>query len=171
MRVTNTGPGLEASPVLVVGAGPTGLTLACDLLASGVALRVVDSAGGPADTSRALGVQPRGVEVLDRAGALGDLEQRAIPMRQVAVHMGGTTTAYLRLGQKTEVVTRPGLIVSQAEVESGLRRRLAELGGAVEWGRAVGECQQDADGVLVRFEDGSALRCAWVVGSRLHPPR
>lgn len=93
--------------VLVVGAGSTGLTLACDLLASGVAVRVVDAAPGPARTSRALGLQPRGVEVLDRAGALGDLEQRSNPMRQVAVQIDGGSPAYLRVGQKTKLVTVP----------------------------------------------------------------
>ena len=52
--------------VIVVGAGPTGLTLACGLQAAGVDVWVLDKASGPAVTSRALGLQPRGVEVLDR---------------------------------------------------------------------------------------------------------
>ena len=56
--------------VLIAGAGPTGLTLACGLLANGVAARVVDKAVGPAGTSRALGLQPRGIEVVERLGAL-----------------------------------------------------------------------------------------------------
>jgi 4,5-epoxidase len=45
--------------VLIAGAGPTGLTLACGLLVNGVAARVVDKAVGLAGTSRALGLQPR----------------------------------------------------------------------------------------------------------------
>ena len=52
--------------VLVVGAGPTGLAVACGLQAAGIATTVVDGAAGPAVTSRARGVQPRGVEVVDR---------------------------------------------------------------------------------------------------------
>ncbi len=154
----------DTCPVLVAGAGPTGLTLACDLLASGVAVRVVDRAAGPASTSRALGLQPRGVEVLDRAGALGDLEQRSNPVRQVSVDLGGRTTAHLRLGQRTKLVTRPGLIVSQAEIEGGLRRRLAQLGGTVEWGREVLDAHQDGEGVAVQLSDGRAMRCEWLVG-------
>jgi 4,5-epoxidase len=59
--------------VVVVGAGPTGLALACGLRAGGISVRVLDGAAGPAVTSRALGLQPRGVEVLDRLGALGEL--------------------------------------------------------------------------------------------------
>ncbi|MGB7797779.1 MAG: FAD-dependent monooxygenase [Pseudonocardiaceae bacterium] len=150
--------------VLIAGAGPTGLTLACNLLASGVSVRVVDKARGPAITSRALGLMPRGVEVLDRAGALGDLEQRANPLRQVVVDLGSRETAYLRMSQTTKLVTRPGLLISQAEIEASLRRRLAELGGAVEWGAEVLHAGQDAEGVRVQFSDGRTAPCHWIVG-------
>lgn len=62
---------MEPEPeVLVAGAGPTGLTRACGLLASGVTVRVVDKAAAPAGTSRALGLQPRGIGVMERLGAL-----------------------------------------------------------------------------------------------------
>lgn len=45
--------------VLIIGAGPTGLGLACALRRHDISVRVVDSADGPIGTSRALGVQPR----------------------------------------------------------------------------------------------------------------
>jgi 4,5-epoxidase len=54
---------LDENDVLIVGAGPTGLTLACDLRSRGIAAQVVDKAAGPATTSRALGLQPRGREI------------------------------------------------------------------------------------------------------------
>ena len=155
---------MNSCTALVAGAGPTGLTLACDLRASGISVRVVDAAAGPATTSRALGLQPRGVEVLERAGALGDLERRANPVRQVVVDLGGRTTARLRLGETTKLVTRPGLLVSQADVEAGLRRRLAELGGSVEWGCGVGDAHQDGEQVTVQLSGGSLVRCDWLVG-------
>lgn len=141
--------------VLVAGAGPTGLTLACDLLAAGVDVRVVDRAPGAARTSRALGLQPRGLEALLRAGALGDLERRSNPIRQVVIDLGGGTPARLRLGGATKLVTRPGLLVSQAEVETGLRRRLEDLGGQVEWSSEVVDATQDGAGVTVRISSGS----------------
>jgi hypothetical protein len=67
--------------VLIAGAGPTGLTLACGLLANGVAAWVVDKAVGPAGTSRALGLQPRGIEVLV-ANRLGDHAMTALVASQ-----------------------------------------------------------------------------------------
>src|SRR5688500_16771955 len=106
--------------VLIAGAGPTGLTLACGLLANGVTARVVDKAVEPAETSRALGLQPRGIEVVDRLGALGDLPERALKVEQIVVHINGKHAANVRVGQRTALVTRPQLTISQALVEAEL---------------------------------------------------
>lgn len=149
--------------VVVAGAGPTGLALACGLRAGGVPVRVVDKAPGPAVTSRALGLQPRGSEVLDRLGALGDLPQRSVPIRQVITHVDGKPMARLKIGRRTKLVTRLGLLMSQAEVEARLRHRLAGLGREVEWGREVLTTDQDADGVTIRLADGP-MRADWLVG-------
>jgi 4,5-epoxidase len=150
--------------VLIAGAGPTGLTLACGLLANGVAARVVDKAAGPAETSRALGLQPRGIEVVERLGALDDLPERALEVERIVVHINGQPAASVSVGQRTELVTRPGLVISQADVEAGLRRRVAELDGEIEWGREVIAAEQDPDGVTVSLADGGQSRVGWLVG-------
>jgi len=155
---------VKQDTVVVVGAGPTGLTLACALRNAGVSVRVVDAAKGPATTSRALGLQPRGVEVLDRLGALADLPERSLRVNQVIVSVSGRELTRLQVGQRTRLGGHPGLLISQAEIEGALRRRLAGLGGEVEWGRAVTAADQDADGVLVRLDDGGAVRASWLVG-------
>jgi 4,5-epoxidase len=150
--------------VLIAGAGPTGLTLACGLLANGVTARVVDKAVEPAETSRALGLQPRGIEVVDRLGALGDLPERALKVEQIVVHINGKHAANVRVGQRTALVTRPQLTISQALVEAELRRRVTELGGQIEWGREVTAAEQDSGGVAVSFADGGQSRVSWLVG-------
>ena len=150
--------------VVVVGAGPTGLATACALRAAGVDVRVIDAADGPACTSRALGIQPRGAEVLARLGALGDLPSRCLPIRQVVVSVDGCELARLRVGMPTRLVRRPGLLVGQTEIEDALRRRLAALGGHVEWGRRVSGPEQDGACVTLRVA-GGPLRAGWVVGA------
>ena len=60
------------SDVIVVGAGPTVLTLACGRKAAGVDVRVLDNASGCGDISG-------GVGVVDRLGALGDLPDGDLP--------------------------------------------------------------------------------------------
>lgn len=151
-------------PVLVVGAGPTGLALACGLRAHGVPVRVLDGAVAPAVTSRALGLQPRGAEVIDRLGALGDLPSRSLPVHQVLVYVGGRELGRLAVGTPTRLVPRPGLLVSQAEIEGELRRRLGELGGVVEWSRKVAGLDATSAGVTVRTADGEVVDAEWVVG-------
>src|SRR3954453_5646922 len=155
---------MESPSVVVVGAGPTGLATACGLRLGGVSIRVLDRAPGPACTSRALGLQPRGAEVLDRLGAAADLAQRSRPIRQVVVNVGGRELARLAVGRPTQLVQRPGLIVSQVEVERALRERLVALGATVEWGRTVTDLRGDGTGGDVVLADRQTVRAAWVIG-------
>jgi 4,5-epoxidase len=152
--------------VIVIGAGPTGLALACGLRSAGIEVRVLDKAAGPAVTSRALGLQPRGVEVLDRLGALGDLPERALPIQQIVVTVSGRELARLRIGQSMERLGgRTALLISQAEIERALRDRLAALGGSVEWDREVTHVTAATDGVMVRLADGHEIQAGWAIGA------
>ena len=150
--------------MLIAGAGPTGLALACGLLGNGVAALVVDKAVGPAETSRALGLQPRGIEVVERLGALNGLPERALQVEQIVVHINGKQAASVRVGQPTALVTRPGLVISQAHVEASLRKRVTELGGQIVWGCEVVAAEQDSHGVSVGLADGGQIRASWFVG-------
>ncbi|HLR98801.1 MAG TPA: FAD-dependent monooxygenase [Mycolicibacillus parakoreensis] len=151
--------------VLVVGAGPTGLTAACRLAAAGVGVRVVDAAGAPATTSRALALQPRGVEVLARTGVLGELRDRARQINRLTVFVDGRELATLRLDRALGRWHGPGvLVVSQAEVEAVLRARLAALGVTVEFDRPLTGLTQDRDAVTAQI-GGQTVRCAWLIGA------
>lgn len=89
--------------VLLVGAGPTGLTLACELARRGVSFRLIDSLDGPQQGSRGKGLQPRSLEVLENLGviepvlAAGHLE---MPLRSTGpdgrVQVGGREPETLR---------------------------------------------------------------------------
>ncbi len=152
--------------VVVVGAGPTGLALACGLRAAGISVRVLDGAAGPAVTSRALGLQPRGVEVLDRLGALGELPDRGLAIRSVVITVNGRELARLRVGQSMQRLGgRTALLMSQADIEAALRDRLAALGGSVEWDRGVADVIAGADGVELRLGNGDEVRAGWVIGA------
>ena len=54
--------------VLIVGAGPTGLTLACELARRSISVRLIEAALGPQPVSRGKGVQPRTLEAFDDLG-------------------------------------------------------------------------------------------------------
>ena len=55
----------ETVDVLIVGAGPTGLTLACELARRGVSSRLLEASAGPQPGSRGKGVQPRSLELFE----------------------------------------------------------------------------------------------------------
>lgn len=152
--------------VVVAGAGPTGLTLACGLRAAGVDVRVVDAAAGPATTSRALGLQPRGVEVLDRIGALAGLPDKALHIERLTVVVEGRPLANVAIERALARLARSTvLLMSQADIEAALRDRFAALGGSIEWNRAVAGVDAGPDGVTVELGDGAAIDAAWVIGA------
>ncbi|MFI7444497.1 FAD-dependent monooxygenase [Nonomuraea indica] len=154
--------------VLIVGAGPTGLALAIHLALHNVPVRVIDAASGPATTSRALGLQPRGVEVLERIGALGDLPQRSQPSLNMSYNEGPRTVLRLHVGQAVADQPKQALLISQAEVEGALRHRLAELGGSVEWGTRLVAAEQDTASVSATVQTadstGHRIDTRWLIG-------
>ncbi|MGW5363606.1 FAD-dependent monooxygenase [Actinopolymorpha pittospori] len=155
---------MRTTDVLVVGAGPTGLALACGLLSQGASVRVVDRAAGPATTSRANFLHARGSEVLNRLGALGTLPSEALKAMTITTYVGNRPVARLRFGDVGMRTAAPPMLISQARVEAALRARLARLGGQPEWATPLLDASQDADGVTAVLGDGQPVRARWLVG-------
>jgi 2-polyprenyl-6-methoxyphenol hydroxylase-like FAD-dependent oxidoreductase len=62
--------------VLIVGAGPTGLTLACELRRRGIQIRLIDKMPARTTQSRALGLQARSLEIFEKLGVLDSILER-----------------------------------------------------------------------------------------------
>ncbi len=152
------------SDVVVVGAGPTGLTLACSLRLHGLSVRVVDRAQGPATTSRANFLHARGSEVLGRIGALGNLPNESLRAMRITNYLGDRPVMTLEFGDPGMRTAAPPMVVSQAKVEAALRARLAELGVEPEWGREVLNAHQHNDSVVAELRDGERISAQWLVG-------
>jgi 2-polyprenyl-6-methoxyphenol hydroxylase-like FAD-dependent oxidoreductase len=155
---------MTAADVLVVGAGPAGLGLACGLLECGVRVRVIDKAGAPATTSRANFLHARGSEVLDRLGALGDLPERSVRAMQITTYLGDKPIMRIRFGDPGLHTAAPPMVISQAAVEATLRDRLGQLGGKIDWGTPLMGLRQDVNGVVATLDAGMEARAAWLVG-------
>lgn len=150
--------------VLVVGAGPTGLALACGLLLRGASVRVVDRAAAPAVTSRANFLHARGSEVLDRLGALDGLPEKSVRAMRITTYLGDRPLMRLRFGDPGLRTAAPPMVISQARVEAALRDRLADLGGAPEWGAALVDAEPGESGVTAVLGDGRTVHAGWLVG-------
>ena len=150
--------------VVVVGAGPTGLTLACSLRLHGLSVRVVDRAQGPATTSRANFLHARGSEVLGRIGALGNLPNESLRAMRITNYLGDRPVMTLEFGDPGLRTAAPPMVVSQAKVEAALRVRLAEFGVEPEWGRGMVSADQQNDSVVAELSDGERISAQWLVG-------
>ncbi len=62
------------SSVLIIGAGPTGMTAALELARFGIEVRIIEKTPEPATTSRAVGVQARTLELLEQRGLAAQAE-------------------------------------------------------------------------------------------------
>jgi len=117
--------------VLVVGAGPTGLVLAAELLARGIRTRVIDKGDGVALQTRAIGIHARTLEVLDTMGLVDRFTERGQVVRQLRFYSRGRCLTSLEFARCD---SRFGYLLDlpQDQTERLLRARVAELGGAIE---------------------------------------
>ena len=137
--------------VLIVGAGPTGLVLACELARRNVAFRLIDALPQPSVASRGKGTQPRSLEVLDDLGVV----DRALaggrfhlPLRFHDAN-GGHQDQDMHEGREPRPDAPYGstLFIPQWRIEGILRERLAELGTRIEYATSLDDLTQDEAGV------------------------
>ena len=88
----------QETDVLIVGAGPTGLTLACELLRRGISCRIIDKAASPATTSRALGPQSRTLELFDTMGIIDQVLSTGGPVTDANLYAGDRLPRIMAFG-------------------------------------------------------------------------
>src|ERR1700750_1501165 len=116
--------------VLVVGAGPTRLTLAAQLMARGVRVRIIDEDRGAPRLSRAIGIIPRTLEALDAMGIVDRFLDEGHRVRGLSVYTGNRRLIGIDMAHCGSTY-RFVLHLPQQRTEALLRGRVAELGGAV----------------------------------------
>nr|WP_316043417.1 FAD-dependent oxidoreductase [Actinomadura sp. CNU-125] len=150
--------------VLVVGAGPVGLTLAAELARRGADAVLIDRQAEGANTSRAAVVHARTLEVLEGIGAAPELVDQGVAVPRFTVRdrdralltigFGGLPTAYPYT-----------LMIPQNRTEEILAGRLRAAGGRVHRPHEVARLAQDDDGVTVTTTGGETIRARYVVGA------
>lgn len=123
---------------LIVGAGATGLSAALFLSLRGIEARVVEPRLQIAPTSRALGVNPRTLNLLEPSGVTDRILAEAQPMRAMRVHDRGQLIAEIPLDVAALGARHPMVILPQARTETLLEAALAERGVIVERGVSLG---------------------------------
>jgi 2-polyprenyl-6-methoxyphenol hydroxylase-like FAD-dependent oxidoreductase len=152
----------SSAPVIIAGAGPTGLTLATELRRGGTDVLLLERRPNRGvDGSRAAGMQPRTIEMLDQRG-VAERFLAAGPPSNLG-NFAGIMLDYSILPSRYPFA----LNIMQAETEQILEGVAAELGASVRWSTEVTNLRQVGDGVEVAVEgpDGTeTLSGSYLVG-------
>lgn len=159
---------VKETGVIIVGAGPCGLALACDLARRGVPALLVERAPALFPGSRGKGIQPRTREVLDDLGVGARVREHGGPAPVGMVWQDGERQQerdMFRRAAPTEAEPygEPWLM-PQWRTQEILFDRLRELGGDVAFATALTGLDQDADGVTAHLSTGS-VRAAYLVAA------
>lgn len=155
---------VASTDVLIVGAGPTGLTLATALAARGVGTLIVDRQAEGHNTSRAAVVHARTLEILDALGVASALCEQGIPAGRFTIRDRDRVLVPISFeGLPTRYPY--ALMVPQSVTERILLDRLVALGGSVQRLRTLCRLVQGATGVVAAFDDGAQIHARYVVGA------
>ncbi|MBF6336659.1 FAD-dependent monooxygenase [Nocardia abscessus] len=149
---------MVGTEVLIVGAGPVGLTAAIELARRGVACRIVDALLEPPRYAKAVGIQPRTLEVFEGLGVLRRILDAAIQLRGQLVYVNGAEVARTELTLPADV---PYAFVGlpQYVTERILRERLAETGTRIERATELTTFDQDDNGVRAVLSAADGEHC------------
>jgi len=163
---------LSSKPaVLIVGAGPTGLMMACQLALRGIPCRIIDRRTGPSKLSKALVVQARTLEIFEQMG----LSAAALTQGQTA-----TGINFLVEGRSVQHINLAGIgqdkspfpflyVLEQSKTEQLLRQFLTQYHLSVEWNTELLSLEQDEEQVTVtlRYKDiaEEEVSVPWLVGA------
>ncbi|MGB9224801.1 FAD-dependent monooxygenase [Mycobacterium sp.] len=155
---------MNDTDVLVVGAGPTGLTMAASLLAQGVEAVIVDTLPAGQNTSRAAAVNARTLEVLEDLDVARRMVKAGLIAPRFTMRQGSQVLIPVDFsGLPTEHPYT--LMLSQADTERLLEERLNELGAEVIRPKTLSRVIQDSGGVTATFDDGETIRARYIVGA------
>jgi 2-polyprenyl-6-methoxyphenol hydroxylase-like FAD-dependent oxidoreductase len=153
--------------VLIAGGGPIGLTAAIELTRRGIECRVVDPLLEPPQYAKAVGVQPRTLEVFESMGLLSRILDAATQMQGQIVYVNGQNVGQLEFAIPSDVPF--GFIaIPQYATEQILRDELVLRGVHVERGLRVTGFEQDADGVAATLAGdggGQTVQASYLIGA------
>jgi len=144
-----------STQVIIIGAGPTGLSMAAQLVRFGIDFIILDKKDGTTDLSKAIVVQARTMEIFDELG----LAQKAIQRGQVTTAMNmfykGKKRAFVNLAGLGEGISPFSFALSleQSKTEQLLAEHLLEHQKMILWNCSFKTLQQHDEAVTVTYTD------------------
>ncbi len=156
--------------IIIVGAGPTGLSLACQFIRHGVDFVIVDKNDGPTPFSKAIGVHARTLEIYEQIGLAEDAVAQGTIAGKVRILEGGQVRGEMDLANVGEGLSAYPymLLLEQHKNEKLLYDYLRRHGKDVLWNRELVSFSQSDESVTATVRDASgetsAIRGKYLVG-------
>jgi 2-polyprenyl-6-methoxyphenol hydroxylase-like FAD-dependent oxidoreductase len=143
--------------VLVVGAGPIGLALACHLRRMNVTFRLIEKRSGPSVHSKAIGLQYRVSEILARLDLIDRFVTEGGSPTSVNLYTANKRLLQLRFVAPSGVCGRDAfyprpILMPQSRTEAILGKSLEDMGASIEWNTELTTYEQYADGVIAHVQ-------------------
>jgi len=149
--------------ILIVGAGPTGLTTALELARRGIQPTVVDAKDAPSTLSRAVGILPKSIATLDRTDVGDELKSAGVNIKRVNIYRDGRKLIDVDVSNRKAESFIIGL--PQDETETIMSEKLSSLGVAVQYGQAVVNVTTSSQSATAVFAGGRQETYDWIIGA------
>lgn len=148
---------------LIVGAGPVGLTLACQLQKYGVSFRIVDKLEGPVIRTKAAAIWSRTFEFISQLGLEKEFLEAGLHCYSASIFADGKRFFQLHL-DSVESLYNFVLMIPQHTTERLFRDDLAKQGVEVDYNCGLSSLEDSGDRVTATLSSGESVSCRWVVG-------
>jgi len=153
-------------PILIVGAGPSGLFMACELKRHGIRFRIIDKNAQPTQGSNATWIQTRTLEIFELLGMADQFIKSGHQCH--AINFYEDDKSLTRISLDTIHSLFPYiLMLPQRETERLLNKKLEESNMSVERSTELMDIKQTANGIIstIRLSDGSTetITSDWVI--------
>ena len=150
--------------VLIVGAGPTGLTAAVELARQGLIPTIIDQRSNLSSLSRAVGILPKTIQILKKSGVSQTLLSKGIQIKKFWIYDQDRKTASISLNSKNN---ESGYLIGlpQDRTEAALRDNLLNFGVKVKYGTKLENLYQESDKIIVSLQSGAEIPFDLIIGA------
>ncbi|PHM22817.1 FAD-dependent oxidoreductase [Xenorhabdus ehlersii] len=149
--------------VLIVGAGPVGLLLACSLKKSGIDVVVVEKRSSRSTHSKALSMNAASLALLRSLGVAERFERSGKEISDISIYWNQQRISHVDYRQLNSCYQHI-LAIPQPETERLLEEYFIELGGEIRRSVTLSAIDVGSDGINASFPDGMTLTCDYLVG-------